>query len=94
MSEKVISQSTYLMVLVGLLVLTLGTFGAAKLDLGKMNFIVALLIAGGKASLVVLFFMHAKYSERLTRIVIGAGLMWLAILMTLTLADYATRTQF
>jgi cytochrome c oxidase subunit 4 len=82
------------MVLVGLLVLTLGTFGAAKLDLGKMNFIVALLIAGGKASLVVLFFMHAKYSERLTRIVIGAGLMWLAILMTLTLADYATRTQF
>jgi cytochrome c oxidase subunit 4 len=94
MAEKVLSQSTYLFVLLGLLVLTLATFVAAKIDLGKVNFIVAMLIAGGKAALVTLYFMHARYSERITRVVIGAGLMWLAILMVLTLADYATRTQF
>ena len=94
MSEKVISQSTYLLVLLALLGLTLSTFGAAKIDLGSMNFPVAMIIAGAKVCLVALFFMHARHSERVTRIVIGAGLAWLAILMTLVLADYATRTQF
>jgi cytochrome c oxidase subunit 4 len=94
MAERVITDTTYLLVLVGLLILTASTYGAARLDLGRFNFITAMIIAGAKASFVVLYFMHARYSSRLTRIVIGAGLAWLAILLTLTLSDYLTRVQF
>lgn len=94
MAEKVIKDTTYLLVLAGLLVLTVTTYGAAKIDLGRLNFVTAMVIAGAKASLVVLYFMHARYSSRLTRVVMGVGLAWLAILMTLTLSDYLTRTQF
>jgi len=93
MAEKIISESKYLLVLIGLLILTVTTYGAARVDLGRLNFIVAMLIAGSKAVLVALFFMHARYSERLTRVVIGTGLSWLAILMSLVLVDYATRHQ-
>lgn len=94
MAEKVIRDTTYLLVLVGLLVLTVTTYGAARIDLGRLNFVTAMIIAGAKASLVVLYFMHARYSSRLTRVVMGVGLAWLAILMTLTLSDYLTRSQF
>lgn len=94
MATKVISDTTYVFVLLGLLVLTVTTYLAAKVDLGKGNIIVAFAIATAKGALVVLYFMHARYSSRLTRVVIGAGLGWLAILMTLTFSDYVTRTQF
>jgi cytochrome c oxidase subunit IV len=93
MAEKIISDLTYGVVLIGLTILTLTTYGVAKVDLGRLNLILALAIAGVKAGLVALYFMHARYSSRLTRVVIGAGLAWLAILMTLTLTDFATRTQ-
>lgn len=94
MAEKIISDVTYGFVLIGLLILTVTTYGVARVDLGRLNLIAGLAIAGVKATLVVLYFMHARYSSRLTRIVMGVGLAWLAILMTLTLTDYATRTQF
>ena len=94
MTTKVISDTTYVFVLLGLLVLTLATYLAAKVDLGKLNIMVAFAIATAKGALVVLYFMHARYSSRVTRVVIGAGLGWLAILFTLTLSDYLTRTQF
>lgn len=94
MTTKVISDTIYVFVLLGLLVLTLATYLAAKVDLGKLNIMVAFAIATAKGALVVLYFMHARYSSRVTRVVIGAGLGWLAILFTLTLSDYLTRTQF
>jgi cytochrome c oxidase subunit 4 len=94
MKTRVTSETTYILVLLMLLVLTVVTYLAARVDLGKLNIVIALAIAATKVALVVLYFMHARYSSRLTRVVIGGGLAWLAILMTLTLSDYATRTKF
>ena len=58
-----------------------------------MNIIVALTIAVFKASLVVLFFMHAKYSPKRTQLVIVCSVFWLAIMLGLTLSDYNTRSH-
>ena len=53
---------------------------------------VALAIASLKAVLVVLFFMHVKYtSEKMTKVVIVSAIFWLFILLALSLSDYATR---
>ena len=93
MTTKVVSDTTYIFVLLALLVLTVVTYLVARVDLGRLNVVIALAIAATKVSLVALYFMHARYSSRLTRVVIGAGLAWLAILLTLTLTDYATRAK-
>ena len=76
------------------MVFTVLTVIAAKYDFGNdaINTIIALVIAVTKAVLVVLFFMHVWYSNRLTKIVVIAGFFWLAILIVLTLADYFTRS--
>ena len=58
---------------------------------GPLNAIVALTIAVIKATLVVLFFMHMRYSSRLIWIVFGSALFWLAIMFALTFSDYSTR---
>jgi len=94
MATKVISETTYVVVLLALLVFTALTYLASKVDLGRWNLVIALAIAATKVSLVALYFMHARYSSRLTRVVIGSGLAWLAILISLTINDYLTRTQF
>ena len=94
MASKVISETTYAVVLLALLVFTALTYLASKVDLGRLNLVIALAIAATKVSLVALYFMHARYSSRLTRVVIGTGLAWLAILISLTISDYLTRTQF
>ncbi len=87
------SQGFYLAIGVGLLVLTATTVGAAFVNLGPFNPIIALLIATIKALLVVLFFMHVKgASEKLTGAVVVSGFFFLAILLTLSLADYLTRS--
>jgi cytochrome c oxidase subunit 4 len=57
----------------------------------NLNPAVALLIAFFKASLVILFFMHVKYSTRLTKIVVVAGIFWLGILLVITMTDYVSR---
>jgi len=67
------------------------TVQIAFFDLGILNTVAALTIAVVKAALVVLFFMHVKYSSRLTWAVVIGSLFWLAILLTLTLSDYTTR---
>jgi cytochrome c oxidase subunit 4 len=59
---------------------------------GPLNAVVALTIAVIKATLVVLFFMHVRYSGRLIWLVIVAGLLWLAIMFAITFSDYWTRT--
>jgi cytochrome c oxidase subunit 4 len=74
-----------------LLVMTAATTAISGINLGPWNTVVALGIAVIKASLVVLFFMHARYSPRLTHMVILAGLFWLALLLLITFSDFASR---
>ncbi len=87
----VLPTRTYYTVYALLLVCTYLTWQVAFFDLGPLNTVAALAIAIFKATIVVLFFMHVKYSTRLTRLVIVGGLFWLLILMTLTAGDYLTR---
>lgn len=70
---------------------TVLTFFAATWNMGIFNPIVALTIACTKAVLVILFFMHVRYSSKLTMITVGAGFFWLLILITLSLLDYISR---
>ena len=91
MSEHVDSVKTYALVLIALLFLTVATTLVAFVDLGNFSVVVALAIAVTKMLLVALFFMHVRYSTRLTKLVIFGGLMWLAILLLLTLTDFLTR---
>jgi cytochrome c oxidase subunit IV len=86
------SQGFYIALGMSLLVLTAVTVGAAFVNLGPFNPIIALLIATIKATLVVLFFMHVKgASEKLTAAVVVSGFFFLAILLALASADYLTR---
>jgi cytochrome c oxidase subunit IV len=90
-ARHLVSPRTYVTIFLLLMVLTAVTVGAAFLDLGPFNTLVALLIACTKMMLVVLYFMHVRYSSRLTWAVVGAGFFWLALLLLLTLSDYVTR---
>jgi cytochrome c oxidase subunit 4 len=89
--HHVVPVKIYVAVFVTLLVMTAATTAISAVDLGPWNTVVALGIAVFKATLVVLFFMHAKYSPRLTHMVILAGLFWLALLLLLTFSDFASR---
>ena len=91
MSEHIVPVRVYVTVFVVLLVLTATTTAVSAIDLGPWNTVVALAIAVLKASLVILFFMHVKYSPRLIGVVIVGGLFWLAILLLITFSDFATR---
>jgi cytochrome c oxidase subunit 4 len=92
MSEHIVPKRTYYLIFAALMVFTAITVGVAFLDLGPMNTVVALAIACTKATLVVLFFMHVKYSTRLTWAVVAGSVFWLGIMLTLTLGDYLTRS--
>ena len=89
--SEVTPRKTYIFVYLVLLVLLAATIGAAYIDLGMWNTVVAVTIAVVKAVLVILFFMHVKYSGNLIRLYVLAGFFWLALLIGLTLADYLTR---
>ena len=92
MSEHhVISPKVYIAVFLALCVLTVLTVTAAGYDFGPLNLIVALGIAITKASLVVLYFMHARYATGLTALVIASSVAFFFILVFLTLTDYVTR---
>lgn len=91
-SEQPVSIRIYAAVFLGLIVLTLTTTRVAFIDLGgNLNALVALAIAICKAILVILYFMHLRYSRSLTWIFAGAGFFWLTILLTLTMSDVLTR---
>jgi cytochrome c oxidase subunit IV len=92
MSTHVVPKSTYYLIFGALMVCTAITVGVAFIDLGAMNTVVALSVAVFKATLVVLYFMHVKYSPRLTSLVIAGSLFWLGILLVVTLGDYLTRS--
>ncbi|MBI4470548.1 MAG: cytochrome C oxidase subunit IV family protein [Acidobacteria bacterium] len=87
----VVSLKIYFAIFGALMLLTYLTVQLAFLDLGRMNTTIALAIAVLKATLVILYFMHVRYSTRLTKLVVVAALLWLAILLALTMADYLTR---
>lgn len=89
--EHVVPKSVYVTIFGALMVLTAATVAVAYVDLGSMNIAVALAVAVVKASLVVLFFMHVKYSSRLVQLVVLASIVWLIILFGITLTDYVTR---
>ncbi len=91
-SEPIMSVRTYIVVWVSLLILTLTTTGVAFIDLGgQWNTLTAVVIAIVKTVLVVVYFMHLRYSSRLTWVFAGAGFFWLIILISLTLGDVLTR---
>lgn len=91
MSAHVSPVRSYVLIFLALMAGTALTVWAAFQDLGALNNVVMLTIAVIKATLVVMYFMHARYSSRLTTMTILAGLFFLLILFSLTLADYATR---
>ena len=91
MSGHIVSTRVYYAIFGVLMLCTLLTVQIAFLDLGPLNTIAALAIAVFKAVLVVLFFMHVKYSARLTWVVVIGGFFWLGILLALTMTDYLTR---
>ena len=91
MSGHVAPKSLYFGIFGTLMVLTGLTIAAAFTPLGSFNFPVAISIAIIKATLVVLFFMHVKYSSRLTKMIVGMALFFLMIMFTLTMTDYLSR---
>ncbi|MEP6810253.1 MAG: cytochrome C oxidase subunit IV family protein, partial [Chthoniobacterales bacterium] len=67
------------------------TVALAYVDLGPFNTAVSMLISIAKAALILLFFMHIKYSRPIIWLFAGAGFFWLAIMFALALSDYLTR---
>jgi cytochrome c oxidase subunit 4 len=92
MSHTVVPVKTYLVNFILLMFLLGITIGVAYCDLGKLNLAAAMMIAIGKAVLIILFFMHVRYGRKLTWVFAGAGFFWLAILLVLAMSDYATRS--
>lgn len=92
MSDHVVPVRIYSAIFFTLMVLTAITVAVAFYDLGFLNTVVALLIACVKATLVVLFFMHVRYSSRLTWVFVVAGLFWLIILLVFLMSDYLSRS--
>jgi cytochrome c oxidase subunit 4 len=98
MTEHIVPPRVYYTVFAALMVCTYLTWQVAYFDLsgvcahcGGLNASIALAIAAFKAAIVVLFFMHVKYSTRLTRAVVVGSLLWLGIFLALTMNDYRTR---
>jgi cytochrome c oxidase subunit 4 len=87
----VLPLKVYYAVFATLMVLTGITVTVAYMDLGALNVVVAVVIACFKALIVVLYFMHVKYSTRLIKLTVIAGLYWMVILLGLTMSDYLTR---
>ena len=96
-SEHIVSSKLYWLIWFVLIVGTVVTALVARVDLGTYhgidaNTVVALLIATCKASVVVLVFMHVKYtSEKMTKAILIAAVFWLLLLLVLSLTDYSSR---
>ena len=94
MAGHVSPKSVYYTIFGSLMALTAITVAVAFINLGRLNFPVALGIAILKATLVILFFMHVKYSSRLTKLICGGAFFFLAVLFGLTMSDYLSRGWF
>jgi cytochrome c oxidase subunit IV len=85
------SIKTYLLVFAALLVGTALTVLAAEFDLGPFNNVVALGIAGTKATIVGLYFMHLRHSTKMTILTAIAGVFWLILMIGMFMLDYGSR---
>jgi cytochrome c oxidase subunit 4 len=90
-AHHIVGPGVYVVILFALLVGTGLTVWASFIDLGVWNPVIALAIATTKATLVVLYFMHVRYSSRLTMLTVGAGIFMFLTLISLTLADFISR---
>ena len=90
-AEHIVGPKVYGIIFGLLLIFTASTVGASYLELGTFNAVVALGIAVIKAVLVILFFMHVKYSSRLTKLTVAAGFFTFLVLITMTMTDYISR---
>jgi len=91
MSQHIVPMRVYFVIFFALLILTATTVWVAFFDLGALNDAVALGIASTKAMLVILYFMHVRYSSKLTWIFAAVGFFFLVILLAFTLSDVLTR---
>jgi cytochrome c oxidase subunit IV len=89
--EHIVSPKVYLLIAAVLLILTATTTWASYLELGNFNAVVALAIACTKMTLVVLFFMHVKYSSKLNKLTVAAGFITFIVLIMMTMTDYISR---
>ncbi len=90
--HHVVPVRTYVLIWLALMIGTVSTYLIAEfIDMGTWNIIVALLIAATKMSLVIIFFMHVKFDEPLTKLFVAGGFIWLFILISITMVDYVTR---
>jgi len=92
-SEHIVSPKIYIAIFAALMLGTGITVWAAFQNFHRFNIVIALVIASIKATLVVLYFMHARYSPKRTHLVIVCSVFWLAIMLALTLTDYNTRSH-
>lgn len=90
-ADHIVPTRVYYIVFLALMIGTGVTVAVAYLDLGFLNVAVALGIAVTKAVLVILYFMHVRYSTRLTWVIVSSGFFWLGILVALGLSDYLSR---
>jgi cytochrome c oxidase subunit 4 len=94
MSAHISPISSYVKIFAALMVLTVVTVAAAFVNMGALNNVVAMGIALLKAVLVILFFMHVKYSSKLIGLIVASSGLWLLIMFLITLTDYWTRGSF
>ena len=95
MSEHIVPVRVYVAIFAALMLGTALTIWAGLQDFpGPLNVIIALTIAVIKATLVVLYFMHVRYSSRLIWVIFASALFWMGILFALTFSDYWTRSWF
>jgi cytochrome c oxidase subunit 4 len=91
MTHQAVPVKMYAAVFFALLALTVTTVAVSKLDLGEYNFIAAMTIAVIKGTLVVMFFMDVRRATSRTKLFVGAGFFWMAILLVFLLSDYLSR---
>ncbi len=89
--HHVVPVSIYIIIFTSLMILTALTVLASTHNFGPGNTIIAVSIAVLKASLVILYFMHVRYSDNIVRIAVFAGFLWLGVMIVLTLSDYIGR---
>jgi cytochrome c oxidase subunit IV len=89
--HHIVSWRVYLVIVLILLAATGTTAAVSYVDLGIFNAVVALAIGVTKATLVVLFFMHVKYTTKLTKLTVASGIFTFLVLIGMTLCDYITR---
>src|SRR5262249_2118521 len=91
MTHKIVPVKNYVLIFLVLIALTITTVAVSKLELGEYNFIVAMTIAVVTGTLVILVFIHVKGSRAMTKLFVGAGFFWMAILLVFILSDYLSR---